>query len=141
MIRIARSAALILAALVVLGSVVFFISTKPSQAPVDGRELYVRHCASCHGMGGRGDGPASKAFRRRPSDLTRVRERYRGRYPVREVMAAIDGRYPVRAHGDSTMPVWGIVFEQEKEEKEARWPKRTTLLQVRLIADYVLTLQ
>jgi hypothetical protein len=39
------------------------------------------------------------------------------------------------------MPVWGIVFEQEKEEKEARWPKRTTLLQVRLIADYVLTLQ
>jgi hypothetical protein len=56
-------------------------------------------------------------------------------------MGAIDGRYPVRAHGDSAMPVWGIVFEQEKEEKEARWPKRTTLLQVRLIADYVLSLQ
>jgi len=143
MIHIARPAAVIatLATLAVLGSVVFFISTKPSQAPVDGRELYVRYCASCHGMGGRGDGPASKAFRRQPSDLTRVRERYRGRYPVREVMVAIDGRYPVRAHGDSAMPVWGIVFEQEKEEKEARWPKRTTLLQVRLIADYVLTLQ
>ena len=141
MFRIARSAALILAALVVLGAAVFFVATRPPQLPVNGRELYVRYCASCHGMGGRGDGPASKAFRRRPSDLTRVRERYGGQYPVRKVMAAIDGRYPVRAHGDSAMPVWGIVFEQEKEEKEARWPKRTTLLQVRLIADYVLTLQ
>ncbi|MBI4382102.1 MAG: cytochrome c [candidate division NC10 bacterium] len=141
MIRIARSAALILAALVVVGAAVFFVATRPPQLPVNGRELYVRYCASCHGMGGRGDGPASKAFRRRPSDLTRVRARYAGQYPIREVMAAIDGRYPVRAHGDSAMPVWGIVFEQEKEEKEARWPKRTTLLQVRLIADYVLTLQ
>jgi len=56
-------------------------------------------------------------------------------------MAAIDGRSPVRAHGDSTMPVWGVVFEQEAEEKEARWPKRTTLLQVRLVADYVVSLQ
>jgi mono/diheme cytochrome c family protein len=143
MIRIARPAAVIavIATLAVLGSVVAFISTKPSQAPVDGRALYVRYCASCHGTGGLGDGPASKAFRRRPSDLTRVRERYGGQYPVRELMAAIDGRSPVRAHGDSTMPVWGIVFEHEAEEKEARWPKRTTLLQTRLIAEYVLTLQ
>jgi len=141
MIRIARTAALVLAGLAVLGVVVFFVATRPPQIPVNGRELYVRYCASCHGVGGRGDGPASKAFRRRPSDLTRVRERYGGQYPVRELMAAIDGRSPVRAHGDSAMPVWGIVFEQEKEEKEARWPKRTTLLQVRLIADYVLSLQ
>jgi mono/diheme cytochrome c family protein len=143
MIRIARPAAVIavIAALAVIGGVAFFVSTKPSQAPVDGRELYVRYCASCHGTGGRGDGPASKAFRRRPSDLTRLRERYKGQYPVREVMAAIDGRSPVRAHGDSAMPVWGVVFEQEVEEKEARWPKRTTLLQTRLIAEYVLTLQ
>ena len=141
MIRIARTAALVLAGLAVLGAVVFFVANRPPQIPVNGRELYVRYCASCHGVGGRGDGPVSKALRRRPSDLTRVRERYGGQYPVREVMAAIDGRSPVRAHGDSAMPVWGIVFEQEKEEKEARWPKRTTLLQTRLIADYVLTLQ
>ena len=141
MIRIARTAALVLAGLAVLGVIVFFVATRPPRIPVNGRELYVRYCASCHGVGGRGDGPASKAFRRRPSDLTRVRERYGGQYPIREVMGAIDGRSPVRAHGDSTMPVWGIVFEQEAEEKEARWPKRTTLLQTRLIADYVLTLQ
>jgi len=143
MIHITRPAAIVavIATLAVVGAVVFFISSKPSQAPVDGRALYVRYCASCHGMGGRGDGPASKALRQRPADLTRVRERYKGQYPVRELMAAIDGRSPVRAHGDSAMPVWGIVFERETEEKEARWPKRTTLLQTRLIADYVLTLQ
>jgi mono/diheme cytochrome c family protein len=143
MIQITRPAAIIaiIATLAVLGAVVFFISTKPSLAPVNGRALYVRYCASCHGTGGRGDGPAADAMQPRPTDLTRLRERYGGQYPIREVMAAIDGRYPVRAHGDSAMPVWGIVFEQEKEERGARWPKQTTLLQVRLIADYVLTLQ
>ena len=47
----------------------------------------------------------------------------------------------VRAHGDSAMPVWGVVFEREMEEQKARWPRRTTLLQVRLIAEYVLSLQ
>jgi hypothetical protein len=56
-------------------------------------------------------------------------------------MAAIDGRYPVRAHGDSAMPVWGAAFDQEMEARQAWWPRRTTLLQVRLIAEYVLSLQ
>ena len=141
MIRKVGTAALVLAVIAVVGGVIYSLARRPTEPPAHGRELYVRYCASCHGVGGRGDGPASKSFRRRPSDLTRVRERYGGRYPVRELMAAIDGRSPVRAHGDSVMPVWGIVFEQEKEEKEARWPKRTTLLQARLIADYVLSLQ
>jgi len=141
MIRKVGTAALVLAVIAVVGGVIYSLARRPTEAPAHGRELYVRYCASCHGVGGRGDGPASKAFRRRPSDLTRVRERYGGQYPIREVMGAIDGRYPVRAHGDSAMPVWGIVFEQEKEEQKARWPRRTTLLQVRLIAEYVLSLQ
>jgi len=38
-------------------------------------------------------------------------------------------------------PVWGVVFEREMEEQKARWPRRTTPLQVRLIAEYVLSLQ
>jgi len=47
----------------------------------------------------------------------------------------------VLAHGDSAMPVWGVVFEREMEELKAWWPRQTPPLWVRPIADYVLSLQ
>jgi mono/diheme cytochrome c family protein len=37
---------------------------------VHGAELFATHCASCHGKSGRGDGPAGRFFRTKPSDLT-----------------------------------------------------------------------
>lgn len=142
MFRNLRVAVVVVGGIAILGGVIFYlVRARPAEPPVYGRDLYLRYRASCHGVAGKGDGPAAEAMDPRPTDLTRLRERYGGQHPLREIMSAIDGRRPVRAHGDSDMPVWGIVFEQEKEEKEARWPKRTTLLQVRLIADYVLTLQ
>lgn len=142
MFRNLRAAIVVVGGIAILGGVILYlVSARPAESPVYGRDLYLRYCASCHGVAGKGDGPAAEAMDPRPTDLTRLRERYGGQHPLREIMSAIDGRRPVRAHGDSDMPVWGIVFEQEKEDKETRWPKRTTLLQVRLIADYVLTLQ
>ena len=39
------------------------------------------------------------------------------------------------------MPVWGVVFERETQEQKARWPWQTAPLMVRLIAEYVLSLQ
>lgn len=138
--RIARTVAMILAG-AVLGGVVFLVVTRPTEVPRHGRELYLRYCAACHGVSGKGDGPAATALRPRPSNLTRLRERYGGQYPIRDVMAAVDGRYKVRAHGDSAMPVWGVLFERETEEQKARWLQQATLPQVRLIAEYVLGLQ
>lgn len=35
-----------------------------------GRDLFVTHCAVCHGAGGRGDGPAAAGLLQRPADLT-----------------------------------------------------------------------
>jgi putative copper export protein/mono/diheme cytochrome c family protein len=37
---------------------------------VQGAELFATHCASCHGPQGRGDGPAGRFLRVKPSDLT-----------------------------------------------------------------------
>jgi putative copper resistance protein D len=37
---------------------------------VNGQALYQTHCASCHGAGGHGDGPAAAGLRPRPADLT-----------------------------------------------------------------------
>lgn len=138
--RMARGAALAVVVLAVVGGVIY-LGRRPADVPLHGRELYIRYCGSCHGVGGKGDGPASKALRPRPTNLTRLRVRYGGEYPIREAMAAIDGRYPIRAHGDSAMPVWGVVFERETEEQKGRWPRQTTLLRVRLIAEYVLSIQ
>ena len=42
-----------------------------SPAPIDpGRQLYLAHCAACHGERGRGDGRAAADFKTRPADLT-----------------------------------------------------------------------
>ena len=38
--------------------------------PANGKELYTKHCAGCHGPAGKGDGPAAKAINPKPTDLT-----------------------------------------------------------------------
>lgn len=104
-----------------------------------GRTLYVRYCASCHGVAGTGDGPARSAFKTPPTDLTGLAARAGGTFPFAEVMKAIDGRRQVAAHGSREMPVWGERFRGELEGKSH--PERTTLLMEREIVEYVATLQ
>jgi len=101
----------------------------PTTSSPNGAALYRRHCASCHGTSGRGDGPAAAALNPPPNDLTRYRA------SAQELMEVIDGRRAVRAHGTSAMPVWGEVFEQvHLDDTHA---KRLALLQVQALADYV----
>ena len=44
-----------------------------SREVTSGRQLYITHCAVCHGDGGRGDGPSAAGFASKPSDLTNGR--------------------------------------------------------------------
>ncbi|MGE3541980.1 MAG: cytochrome c [Candidatus Tectimicrobiota bacterium] len=75
-----------------------------------GQQYFVRYCSACHGMDGRGDGPAAAALRTPPADLTRIAERRGGQFPVAEIAAYIDGRTMVPAHGSREMPIWGERF-------------------------------
>jgi mono/diheme cytochrome c family protein len=75
-----------------------------------GALLYRIHCASCHGQGGAGDGPVAPALRKKPSDLTSLSQRARGKFPEERVRSTIDGRTEVSAHGVREMPVWGLSF-------------------------------
>ena len=77
-----------------------------------GAEIYARHCASCHGIDGSGDGPMSPVLLIQPSDLTTLTERYDGTFPKERVVMRIDGRDPLVSHG-SPMPVYGDFFEGE----------------------------
>lgn len=77
---------------------------------MSGRDLYVAYCASCHGIEGRGDGPAAEAMRMRPPDLTRLSEKHGGRFPVARVQRLLGGVEGIPAHGGKRMPVWVPVF-------------------------------
>ncbi len=102
-------------------------------APEDPQILYRRFCAACHGIDGRGDGPAASALDPRPTDLTSLA------YNVDELVWRIDGTQTIRAHGDSRMPVWGEVFAHGIEGDDP--PERRARVHVRAVAAYVRALE
>jgi mono/diheme cytochrome c family protein len=104
-----------------------------------GKEMYLKYCGSCHGTGARGDGPVSRDLKVKVPDLTLLRGKNKGIYPLDRVMSSIDGSRVVRAHGTRNMPVWGEVFRQEREKE--KYTELTSLLKAKLIAEYVGTLQ
>jgi len=104
-----------------------------------GKQMYLQYCGSCHGKDGKGDGVVSRDLKVRVPDLTLLARKNKGVYPLDAVMATIDGRRTVRAHGDRNMPVWGEIFYRETEGK--KYPELTTLLKAKIIAEYVATLQ
>jgi mono/diheme cytochrome c family protein len=75
-----------------------------------GPEMFRAYCAACHGLDGRGSGPAADALRKRPADLTQLSRKYGGKYPVFRVANVIQGYDSEGAHGSRDMPIWGNVF-------------------------------
>jgi len=116
-------------ALAVLAGLLLVGAQRSDAAPPAGETLYRRYCAPCHGITGRGDGPAASALCPPPSDLTRIET------SVPELMREIDGRRTIRAHGSAKMPVWGEVFEQSLIHEPHR--RRTALHMVQTLADWV----
>ena len=104
-----------------------------------GRAYFLRYCASCHGVEGKGNGTVSRSLKIKPADLTQLQLRNKGQFPLEKVMATIDGRTRIEAHGESKMPVWGELFE--KEATPQKDPTAAATAKVKAIADYVATLQ
>jgi hypothetical protein len=46
-------------------------------------------------------------LRKPPSDLTTISARRQAVFPREQIIAIVDGRETVRAHGRPEMPVWG----------------------------------
>jgi mono/diheme cytochrome c family protein len=83
----------------------------PDTAVADsGHDLFATYCASCHGVTGRGNGPAAEELRRRPADLTQFAKRNGGIFNHARIHSIVDGR-AVKAHGTLEMPVWGDAFK------------------------------
>lgn len=74
-----------------------------------GEELYLHHCATCHGLDATGHGPMAGVLVIQPTNLkTLVSDK--GVFPTARVVQRIDGRDPLISHG-SPMPVYGPYFE------------------------------
>ncbi len=104
-----------------------------------GQDLFARHCASCHGLSGTGDGPLAETLKTPPADLTALARKSGGHFDESAVMAIIDGRRAVRAHGPREMPVWGAVFEENLAGEP--YGSYTALLHDRALTDYVKSIQ
>jgi mono/diheme cytochrome c family protein len=75
-----------------------------------GQEMFTTYCAVCHGLDGKGGGPAAQALRVPPPDLTTLSKRNNGQYPALRVSSTLRGEAELPAHGSKDMPVWGRLF-------------------------------
>ena len=106
-----------------------------------GRHAYERQCASCHGLGGRGDGPVAPALRVAPPDLTWLAERNGGEFPREHVIAVVTGTIAITAHGTREMPVWSDRFAPDGDEGATAAAALYVRRMVEALADYLATLQ
>ena len=105
-----------------------------------GRILYLTYCGSCHGVAGRGDGPAAGSLRTPPADLTRLFERYGTPLDRARLAKYIDGRALLGAHGPRDMPIWGSEFFADAPPTTSNLEGVKSRL-IEVLVEYVETLQ
>jgi mono/diheme cytochrome c family protein len=86
---------------------------------VRGPDLYRAHCAACHGLDGKGNGPVAAQLKSMPADLTALAQKNGGKFPVERVQKFVSGDDPsLLTHGPREMPVWGPIFHQIEEDQD-----------------------
>jgi mono/diheme cytochrome c family protein len=98
-------------------------------ASIAGKDLFHEYCAVCHGMDGKGAGPAAEALKKSPTDLTQLARRHGGRFPETAVLATLKGEASITAHGSGEMPVWGAVFHNMSNSPSLSQTRLHALLQ------------
>lgn len=86
-------------------------STSPGYTdPSSGIKMYRTYCAVCHGIDGRGNGPAAAALKQALPVLTLLSKNNGGKFPFFRVSSVIQGDAGISAHGSREMPMWGDAF-------------------------------
>lgn len=110
----------------------------PDAPAATGEEMYLSYCAVCHGIDGKGGGPATPALRDQVPDLTTLSQRHGGKYPAQYVENVLrfgtDKDFP--AHGNKDMPIWGQFFASMP-----RSDKHTVTQRISNLTQYLGTLQ
>jgi len=111
------------------------VPIQPTTA-TSGKEMFTTYCAVCHGTGGKGDGPAAAALKKRPPDLTQLARKNNGTFPEVQVANFITGQDVLAAHGSRDMPIWGDLFRYLS-------PNDQSVIKLRIanLTDYVRAIQ
>ena len=101
------------------------------------QQMFNTYCATCHGVSGKGDGPAAPALKKAPADLTGISARHGGKFPTVEVTRYIRGadEYPA-AHGSRDMPIWGNLFRSLDGDSP-----QSAQIRVNGLVDYIRSMQ
>lgn len=105
--------------------------------PSDGRAMYAAYCASCHGVTGKGDGPAARAFKHVPTNLTLLATNNGGRFPTLLVVHTVKFGPNGSRYEDAQMPVWNGVFRRMHWYSDDSIPE----IRTRVLTEYIRTLQ
>lgn len=107
-----------------------------------GKAEYQNSCARCHGQDAKGLDVMGDVLMKRPADLTVLARSNGGEFPYFRVVATIDGRYLVAAHGDRDMPIWGTIFRDQGNKffgsQGGEWAAEARIF---ALADYISSLQ
>jgi len=109
------------------------VTSTPADSAV---AMFKTYCAPCHGVDGKGHGPASAALKVPPANLTALKQKYGGKFPTGRVTRVIEGADPITAHGSSDMPTWGPIFHSLDPSNDA-----VTKLRIANLAKYIESMQ
>jgi len=110
------------------------VPARPVSA-ASGKEMFNSYCASCHGLDGKGNGPAAPALKTPPADLTVLAQNSGGKFPSARVQSSIKD-VTQNAHGSKGMPVWGSIFATVSENDQ-----QTVILRIHNLTGYIESLQ
>jgi hypothetical protein len=99
------------------------LSSTFAQELADGKRMYQAYCSGCHGLSGKGDGPAAKTLPVKPADHTRIEmNKYTDQYLVEVISTggASVGRFSNAGAGRSPQGTTG----QEDRGLRARLVQR-----------------
>ncbi len=111
-------------------------TTIKQTSPVSGKEMFSQYCAPCHGLDGRGNGPAAGAMKSQPTDLTQLARKHDGKYPANSVASVLKFGGGPGAHGSAEMPVWGPLLQSLDKFHDTGVQQR-----ISNIVNYIETLQ
>ena len=97
--------------------------------------MYRAYCAVCHGLDGKGNGPAAPALKQTLPDLTLLAKKNGGQFPTFRVSNIITGDAHIIAHGSREMPMWGDLF-RDIQRNDAM-----VKLRVHNLVDYLVSIQ
>lgn len=110
--RSARSALLLGATALAVAAAAEAAPRKTDDFP-SGQQLFLDHCATCHGTDATGNGPMAPALKVAPADLTGISIRAGGTFPANRIVEIIRYGGDIVGHGTAAMPVWGKVLSEE----------------------------